>query len=51
VREFANLTTNSPERYREDNIFEEVHLGLASPQLFKEVQKLTQITLLSRDGV
>ena len=40
VRELANLTTTSPERYREDNIFEEVHLGVASPQLFKEVQKL-----------
>ena len=31
VRELANLTTTTPERYREDNIFEEVHLGVASP--------------------
>ena len=51
VREFANLTITTPERYREDSIFEEVQLGIASPQLFKEVQKLTQIALLSRDGV
>ena len=51
VREFANLTITTPERYREDKIFEEVHLGVASSQLFKEVQKLTQIALLSRDGV
>jgi hypothetical protein len=34
VRDFANLAITTPERYREDSIFEEVQLRVASPQLF-----------------